>query len=275
MDLLLLKGCEVRCLVRDRNRLRWLKDKPVTIVEGELDAASVIQEAASKTDAVFHLAGVTAAGSTESYLEVNAEGCRSVGEAALAAEHPPGVFIYMSSLAAAGPGRFDELITEGRMPYPVTDYGRSKLAGETVLGGMKRLPLVVLRPPAVYGPRDREILPLFKLASKGIFPVFNRATRMSLIHVMDLVEGVMAAAERGRAGETYFLTHATPVGAVELADIFSTVLQRRVRQVQVPMALLKTAAAVSESWGRLTGKMPVFNREKSQGADSLRLGLQR
>ena len=262
VDRLLQRGCDVRCLVRDRSRLRWLHGKPVTIIEGELGSTSVLQETASGTDAVFHLAGVTAAGSTEEYLEINAEGCRSVAEAALNAGQPPDVFVYMSSLAALGPGRPGEVISEHQAPHPVTDYGRSKLEGERILAGMGPLPLVVVRPPAVYGPRDRELLPLFKLASKGIFPVFNPEARISLIHVEDLVTGVINAAWKGRLGEAYFLTHPTPVDARDLPQLFSEALERKVRTFNVPFAMLKTAALISESWGRISGEVPVFNRDK-------------
>jgi len=262
VDLLLQRGCEVRCLVRDQSRLGWLQEKPVTIVEGDLDSKSAIQKAASGTDAVFHLAGVTAAGSREAYRKVNAEGCRSVASASLSAPYPPEVFIYMSSLAAIGPGRFDEVVAENRVPHPVTAYGRSKLEGERILSEMGPLPLVVVRPPAVYGPRDREIFPLFRLASKGIFPVFNPESRLSLIHVKDLVRGVMSAAEKGRVGETYFLTHPTPLGAGELPQLFGDALGRKVWALRVPVPLLKAAASVSEIWGRATGNIPVFNRDK-------------
>jgi nucleoside-diphosphate-sugar epimerase len=252
----------VRCLVRDRSRLRWLQGKPVTIIEGELGSTSVIQEAVSGSDAVFHLAGVTAAGSPEEYLEVNAEGCRSVAEAALKADEPPDVFIYMSSLAALGPGHRDKVITENQTPHPVTDYGRSKLEGERVLAEMGPLPLVVVRPPAVYGPRDGEVLLLFKLASKGIFPVFNSEARISLVHVEDLVTGLIKAAEKGRVGEAYFLTHPEPVDANRLPQLFGAALGRKVRTFNVPFAMLKAAAVVSELWGRMSGKMPLFNRNK-------------
>ncbi len=262
VDNLLQRGCEVRCLVRDPSRLRWLQGKPVTIVEGDLGSRSVMQKAASGTDAVFHLAGVTAAGSREAYHEINAEGCRSVGKASLSARHPPDVFIYMSSLAAMGPGRSDEIVAENRVPHPVSDYGRSKLKGERILSEMGPLPLVVVRPPAVYGPRDREIFPLFKLASKGVFPVFNSRSRISLIHVQDLVRGVVGAAEKARAGETYFLTHPAPVKTSDLPRLFGEAFGRKVRMFTVPVTLLNGAAAVSETWGRVKGNMPVFNRDK-------------
>jgi nucleoside-diphosphate-sugar epimerase len=72
----------------------------------------------------------------------------------------------------------------------------------------------------------------------------------------------MAAAEKGRVGETYFLTHPTPVSAVDLPLLFGEVLGRKVRTFRVPVPVLKTVAAVSEIWGRITGTMPVFNRDK-------------
>jgi nucleoside-diphosphate-sugar epimerase len=168
----------------------------------------------------------------------------------------------MSSLAASGPGYNDEVIAENRTPRPVTSYGRSKLEGERILTSLDPLPLIVVRPPAVYGPRDREILPLFKIAAKGVFPILNPESRMSLIHVQDLVEGIVNTALKGRVGEKYFITNRTPVNAADLPQVFAEALGRRVRTMKVPVTLLKAAAAVSESWGRISGKVPVFNLEK-------------
>jgi len=104
--------------------------------------------------------------------------------------------------------------------------------------------------------------PLFQLASQGILPDFNPASRISLIHVEDLVEGVAAAARKARLGETYFLTHQEPVNAKVLPRIMGEALGRRVRAFNVPVGLLRAGALASETWGRLTGDMPVFNRNK-------------
>ncbi|MDT8395396.1 MAG: NAD-dependent epimerase/dehydratase family protein [bacterium] len=262
VDHLLQRGSEVRCLVRDRSRLRWLQGKPVTLVEGDLDSEAIIRDAASGTDAFFHLAGATAAASREQYFRVNAEGSRKAARAALEAAEPPGVFIYVSSMAAVGPGLSGEVVAETRRPLPVTDYGRSKLDGERILSGMGPLPLVTLRPPTVYGPRDREVLPMFRLASKGFLPLLNPEASLSLVHVEDLVRGIVAAAQHSRIGETYFITHPEPIATVDLPGYFSDALGRRVRGLRVPGGVLAAAASVSEGWGRLTGRMPVFNRQK-------------
>jgi nucleoside-diphosphate-sugar epimerase len=72
----------------------------------------------------------------------------------------------------------------------------------------------------------------------------------------------MSAAEKGRVGETYFLTHPTPVEASDLPQLFGSALGRRIRTIRVPVPVLKAAAAISETWGRVGGNMPVFNRDK-------------
>ncbi len=262
VDHLLRSGCEVRCLVRDRARLRWLREKPVTLLEGDLNSSGVLRDGASGVDAVFHLAGVTAARSRDEYIEVNTEGSLNAARAALEAPSPPGLFLYMSSLAAVGPGRADELIVETRVPEPVTDYGRSKLEGERRLGALESLPLVIVRPPAVYGPRDREIYPLFRLAARGFVPIFNPSARLSLIHARDLARGLLAAGTEGRLGEAYSLAHPEAVSAARLPRLFEDVLGRKVRGVTLPRGLLSAAASLSEAWGILSGRMPVFNRGK-------------
>ncbi len=262
VDLLIEQGKEVRCLVRDPERLGWLEGKPVLLHCGDLDSADALREGMDGSDAVFHLAGVTAAASREEYTRINAGGCRSIGEAVLTCRNSPGVVIYVSSQAASGPSRTGQVTDEDTPPSPVTDYGRSKLEGERILTEMMGLPLVIVRPPAVYGPRDREILAFFKLAKRGFFPVVRGGVSISLIHVRDLVSGIVQASERGRSGQTYFLANREPVQITDLADHLGTTLGRQVRNLPVPQWLLWAAAGVSEILGRTAGRMPVFNRDK-------------
>jgi dihydroflavonol-4-reductase len=259
---LLRGGCTVRCLVRDPAKLRWLKGKSVTLVEGDLDSKDTLKAGSSGVDAVFHIAGLTAARSAEEYYKVNTEGSFNVAAAAMEAAAPPGVFLLISSLAAVGPAQADVTIDETRAPDPVTVYGKSKLEAEKRLSGMEGLPLVVVRPPAVYGPRDRELYPLFRLAARGVLPVFNSAAKISLVHVEDLARGILAAAVAGGTGETYFLAYKDAVPALDFPGLFESALGRRVRGFKVPGSFLKTASVMSETWGRLSGHMPVFNRDK-------------
>lgn len=262
VDLLIEQGWEVRCLVRNPESLGWLTGKPIALYSGDLDSTDVLREGISGADAVFHLAGATAAGSREEYFRINAIGCRNVGEAALKCPDPPQVVAYVSSLAAVGPSQPGKAVDEDTPPSPLTDYGRSKLEGEKTLRAMGDLPLIVLRPPAVYGPRDRETLAFFRLASRGFFPVVGGGAEVSLIHVRDLVRGIVLAAERSPTGGTYFLAHDEPVVIADLSVHLAGALGRKVRNVTIPVSALWTAAAASELLGRVAGRLPVFNREK-------------
>lgn len=261
VEFLLGRDVEVRCLLRDPDRPGWLEGLPIRIVKGDLFSPGSLADGAAGVDAVFHLAGATAALNRREYFSINAEGCLTLGRA-VRQNGDVKVFVYVSSAAAGGPSLPGTAVREDDEPAPVTYYGRSKLEGERLLQGLDDLPLVVVRPPAVYGPRDKENLQLFKMAAKGILPVFNARAWMSLIHVRDLVRGIWAAAERGRGGSIFNLADDNPVRAVNLPEIMGQALGRKVRGITVPTGVLRSMAFFYEVGGKLTGKMPVFNLQK-------------
>jgi dihydroflavonol-4-reductase len=262
---LLAKGWKVRCLLRDPAKAAGLAGLEVEFVRGNLGSFDLLREAVSGVDAVFHLAGITAARNLGEYLRVNTAGTHGLGKAAMAASSPPKVFVHLSSLAALGPQRGAFPLRESDDPRPVSDYGVSKLAGERALLGVEGLPLVILRPPAVYGPGDPELLPFFRLAARGVFPVVNRGARLSLVHADDLACAVALAAAHGRSREVYHIAHGRPVGADELPLHLARAMGRqKVLKVPVPYPALWAAAILSEGVGHLRGKAPVFNRQKAR-----------
>jgi len=262
VDFLLERGVEVRCLVRRPSDMGWIEGRPVQVIQGDLASTEALKEGVTGADAVFHLAGTLAAGNREEYFRINAEGCRNIGRAALESGEPPDVFVYVSSQAVAGPSGTGDPVRESVLPVPITDYGRSKLEGEKILHGLEALPLVVVRPPTVIGPRDRETFIFFRLASRGVFPILNRRSRVSMIFVDDLVKGIWRAAESGRLGETYFTANEIPLAMKLLPGILGKALNRKVKGLFIPSAVLTAAATASELWGRITGRMTVFNRDK-------------
>ncbi len=261
VELLLAMDMEVRCLLRDPDRPGWLEGLPITKVKGDLFSLRSLEDGAAGADAVFHLAGATAAPNRREYFNINAQGCLNLGQA-VGQNGGAKVLVYVSSAAAGGPSAPGCAVSEDDEPAPVTHYGWSKLEGEKLLKGLKDLPLVIVRPPAVYGPRDRENLLLFKLASKGILPIFNALASLSLINVVDLVRGIWAAAERGRPGSTYNLADDLPVKTVDLPDIMGRAMGRKIRGITVPTGFLRSAAFFYEMAGKLSGRMPVFNIQK-------------
>jgi len=249
------RGVEVRAIVRPGSRSA---DPPgATIVRAPLEAQS-LGPAFAGVDAVVHLAGVVGAVDAATYAAVNTEGTRSVAAAA----HAAGAhLVHVSSLAAAGPAPASRPRGEDDPPDPITPYGRSKLESELALRGMPTLSWTVLRPGVVYGPGDRAVLPLFKLATGPLVPVVGRpGAAYTFVYVTDVVRAIEAALDRGAAGGAFFVGHPDPVTPSGLLETMQRVLGRHGRLVQVPMSITHAAAAVGDVVGRITRRAMLINR---------------
>ena len=262
---LLERGESVRCLVRPSSNLEWLRDPRVELVHGDLGRPEGLEAAVTGVDAVFHLAGVTRARDRQGYFSGNQAATRHLLEALEAHGRAQARFIYLSSQAAVGPCTREPGISEADPPRPVSDYGRSKLAAEgEVLARAGRRPVTVIRPPAVYGPRDRDFLQLFRSVKKGFLPLTGlKPMRLSLIHVDDLVEGVIRAADSPRAaGQVYFLAQEEPVTWRQVGMAIGRALGRRPLVLPVPLPLVWMTAQLSGMFAPLLRQTPLLNRDK-------------
>jgi nucleoside-diphosphate-sugar epimerase len=264
IDRLLREGFAVRALVRDLAHTRFLP-AGVEPVRGDLDDLEALRRGARGTDAVYHLAALTKAPSEEVMFRVNLAGTERIASAC--AEVAPGArFVFLSSQAAGGPSLDGRPVTETSPPAPCSGYGRSKLEAERTLEAMaSRLRLTIVRPPAVYGPRDHAFLVLFRIAARFGFLVQPRgARRLSIIHVADLIDGIRLAADRGSG--TYYLTggDAHPLPAI-LAAVAAAV-GRPGRIVTVPPALLVGTARLAEGLERALGREPSLTSDRARQA---------
>ncbi|MCX8118559.1 MAG: NAD-dependent epimerase/dehydratase family protein [Desulfobacterota bacterium] len=265
VEALLKRGDEVRCLVRNRHDLKWLKGLPVEIAEGDCTDPYSLKEAVKGVDLIFHSAGVTKALKEETYFEINARGTENLLHACLEANPSLKRFVYLSSQAAAGPCQIEGLKKESDDCNPVSPYGRSKLAGEEAcLEHTDQLPIVILRPTAVYGPRDRDVYAFFKILSLGFKPVFkNHDGSLSLCFVDDLVQATLRAAEsKGCDGEIFFISDGEAYRMDRIGDLFEEAIGIRARPLPVPRWLLRTAASVSEYVSSVSRRPPLINRGK-------------
>ncbi|MEO8256205.1 MAG: NAD-dependent epimerase/dehydratase family protein [Acidobacteriota bacterium] len=235
---LLARGFEVRAVVRP--------DSPheapagAVPVRATLDAAA-LRDAFGGVDTVVHLAGIISALRPDSYSTVNVAGTQAVAQAAHAASAQ---LIHVSSLAAAGPAPAASPRREDDPPSPQTPYGRSKLAGEQAVTGMPGLRWTILRPGVVYGPGDRAMLPLFKLAERGLLPLVGRPdAAYTFVHIQDVVRTIAAAIEAAAAGEVMFVGHPRPVSAREILEAIQLAVGRPARVIRVPQAITRLAAA--------------------------------
>ena len=168
---LISAGHRVRVLARPSSGLTNLDGLPVEVVRGDLTGDGSLAQAVAGVDWVFHLAGALKGFSQEELLRVNRDGTKRLVEACAA--HTPDLsrFVLVSSLAAAGPSASGGLPrTEDAPPAPLTWYGKSKLEAEMVV--LKAgLPFTILRPPIVFGPRDRDVFSYFQIAKAGVLPI--------------------------------------------------------------------------------------------------------
>ena len=250
VDVFLEAGWRVRCTVRATSNLRWLEGKDAELVVADLRDGSQLKRAVNGVDAVVHCAGLTR-GPRAALFAANRDGTRALLEACAGTGRRVR-FVYCSSQAAAGPGALSRPRTEDDPPAPTNDYGRSKLAGEEVTQGFSdRLDASILRPVSVYGPRDEDTLPYFRMAARGVVVVPGIRRRLvQLVHARDVASALMLAAERPRAvGRTFFLAHPEILDWSRLSAAISHGVGRRALTLRLPSAVLRLAGLGSELVG--------------------------
>jgi len=266
-EALVRKGVQVRCLLRNANDAKWLKGLPIEFVPGDCNDKTSLKQAVGGVDWVFHLAGVTKAIKKETYFEVNGLGTENMIYACL--ENNPRLqkFIYVSSQAAAGPSRNGRNKKESDPCEPVSSYGRSKRMGEgSVLSHAHELPALILRPSAVYGPRDKDFLALFKCVSRRIKPCLTgKHQHLSLCYVQDIVQGILLAVEtQARSGEICFLSDGNDYRMEEIGDILAHAMGVTALRVRVPRQMVRGIACFSEYLSKLFGRPSLFNKDKAE-----------
>lgn len=211
-----------------------------------------LRRAFSGADAVVHAAGITRARSTAEYRRVNVETTRAVADAArLCDAH----LVHVSSLTAAGPASPEHPRTEADPSGPITPYGTSKLEAETVIRGADGLRWTMVRPAAVYGPRDRQFLPLFRAGRRGVFlrPPNAGAFFLTLAYVDDVARAIaMVCGNSAVHGETLFLGDDAPVSIDDLLRTVAATFNRRFRPLTVPFAAVRLGASLGA--GGLSGE---------------------
>ena len=266
VETLLKHNWDVRCLVRQKGPYSWLAELPVEYVQGDCRKREPLAEAVRGVDAVFHLAGVTKAVDRRTYFEVNAQGTDNLLHACERNNPRLRRFIYVSSLAAAGPGGTPR--TEEDPCEPVSDYGRSKLAGEAfVLRRSSTIPITIIRPPIVYGPRDRALPPLFRLFNMGISPCLTgERQRFSFCYIDDLISGILLAFQKEKAcGEIFFLDDGIHYSWDEIKDVILKVTAgRQTLSIPVPKFFIRGTACLCDVFAFIRRQPTFFNRDKAQ-----------
>lgn len=263
VERLLAEGAEVRCLSRRREVPERLRGLAVEVVPGDLGSGAGLRAAVQGVDEVWHLGALTRSRTRRELFRVNAAGTEALARAAIEA----GVarFAFCSSLAAVGPSASSEPLADDAPPRPQTAYGRSKREAEVALLALRpELPVTILRPPAVYGPRDRDFLALFRGAHRGLLPQVGMSSRrLSLIFAPDLAEGLLRVGRApGALGGAWFLTHPQTVRLDELLEALARAVNRRPLRVRLPASAARLAGSLASLAAQLTGAAPLLTRER-------------
>lgn len=269
VELLVSRGHEVTCLVRDPKNLRWLKGQQVQLVQGDCNDRDSLTAAVRNAATVYHVAGLTKATRLREYYEVNHVGTRNLLDACANLGPKIQKFVLISSLAAAGPAQADRPVKATDTPHPVSDYGRSKLLAEKeALKFVDRFPVVIIRPSAVYGPRDTDVFELFRWAAKGYILDMSGSERfLNWCYVKDLAEALLLAGERSvPSGSIYFVAE----DLIHTMAGFQKALQESggvtAKVIKVPVWAGYLIGLAAEAAGILSGKATIINRQKVREA---------
>jgi len=263
---LLNEGFRVRALVRPASDLRWIKGLELELLSGSLHDSRFLEQAVSGTDYIFHLAGAVKAKDPKDFYFHNTQATMNLARAAMTAA--PGLkrFFFASSQAAAGPAEtLERLVCERDACRPLSDYGKSKLQAEQELLGLSdKLPLTIVRPPSVYGPRDTEVLTYFRWIKRGFALLPGLRTRYAnLIHVADLANGIIAAARsQDSAGKTYFLAEDRSYSWDQISDTIAGCLGKKIIKLHIPLQLAHLSAMFNEAGAYALNKPAMLTRQK-------------
>ena len=265
VEALLARGYRVRCMVRRSSDRAYIQHLSVEWAYADLAEGQGLQEACLDAWAVFHCAALTRAPDRDTFMRANAQGTEALAQTCVGINPRLHRFIYVSSLAACGPSPGeDQAHHEDCKAKPVTWYGESKLAAEQALLDMRdRLPLTIVRPAPVFGPRDRDFFAYFDLVNRGLNLQLGREERyISLIYVHDLVRLLILALEREEAlGQSYFGSNAAHTHT-ELSAAIAQALGKRPLQITLPLAVLTPIAWWSVVQNRVIGRPALLNDQR-------------
>lgn len=255
---------EIRCLVR--NREKWLTGKPYTRITGDLFSISILRKALEGIDILYHIAAIVKAPSMEEFERANVDATENIVR--IARKAGVSKIIVLSSLAASGPST-DEPLTEEAPMLPVSMYGKSKKKMEEMIHRIHTpdLSVTILRPPAVYGPREDQIYTFFKMMNKRICPIVGdgKKPQISLVYVSDVIKGIeLASSDETPGVHTYFLTGPEIYNWNQIKNVTSKVLGKKPLPLYIRPALVKRIAGVVETTAGIFGLYPVLNREKAR-----------
>jgi len=274
----LKRGYEVYAGVRQTSNRNFLKDERISFINLNYSSKTELRmqllglkDSGIFFDYIIHNAGITKANKKKTYFTVNCQYTKNFIKSLIATGFCPGKFVYISSLAAFGPGCDAEnpiRITD--KPNPVTTYGKSKLKAENYIRSLTGFPYMIIRPTAVYGPREKDIFLYFRLINRNFEPYIGfKRQKISLIFVKDLVIAIYKAAESELVNRSYFVSDGQAYSMQDVGQKIKKQLSKKTFRFSIPVQFLRVIAFILERFYSMFGYIPALNLEKVNELKSL------
>ena len=258
-------GHQVLCVAKDALNMKVLQSVGCSVVLADLNNGIAWDSLLNGVELIYHVAGVTRCRTSKEYYAGNYEATKHFVDICAALSPSLKRFVYVSSLTATGPSLNGTPVDESAPYHPVSHYGKSKMLAEReVLRVSDRFPVTIVRPSAVYGPRERDMYDYIRLIKSGIQPLIGLKSKfMSLIHSDDLVDGIVRAGEsEASVGKTYFLGSETFYSVRDIGCAIACAVDRHPLCVGIPHCLVYTIGGIATLAGKITGQQVFFNIEK-------------
>lgn len=264
VDLLCASGLRPRVLVRDAASPRWISGAPVEWITGDLGDGTALRRLTEGAGTVFHLAGVLRAAREAEFDLGNRGGTANLVQA-LRDVAPAARLVHVSSLAAVGPSAEPGGIGPDCDPAPISWYGRSKLAAERAVSDLgDRSDWSIIRPPAVYGPRDTDVFEFFRMAARGVVAVPSGERWLTLAWVGDVVRSAIAAAASPYQRSVFHVGDPEPLRLEDLISMLGEAGGLQARTVRLPAALITGAGLLGSTLQRLGWRRVALTADKSR-----------
>jgi len=262
------RGLDVYAAVRRSSSTQYLQDPRITLVYPNFEDVDHMTELikAHNFDYFVHNAGITKTPSKAEYFKVNAEYLDNIIQALTLSDIPIKKLTFVSSLAAYGPAEYTKsgIVSNEEEPHPVTNYGRSKLQGERYLQAQDKIPYVIIRPTAVYGPRERDLFTVYQLLNRGLdLSVGLTDQRLTFIYVKDLVDVILDSTLAHKKNVAYFATDLAVHTSTAYTEAIKKALGNKAAlKIKLPITVVKVLGFASEKIGGFFGNYPALNVEK-------------
>ena len=265
VEKLVKKNYQVICVSKDKMNADDLKGMDVELITGDINEGLDWKPLLEDADYIYHAAGVTRARKPSDYFEGNYEAAKKIVRQSALHCKKLKRFVFVSSQAAAGPSINGAPVTEDNECRPVSFYGKSKMQAEQEVIQLEgRFPYTIIRPSAVYGPRDIEMYSYIAMIKKRIQPLIGFNTKwLNFIYRDDLVDGIILAAESAQGeNEIFFMAGEKNYRTEEIGDIIAKVIGRSRLKIYLPEFMVYLIGVTAELSAKVSGRDVFFNRQK-------------